>query len=240
MPDLAAGGTMKTVAGVLLAASTAAHGVPTEITAEYSLTNHGVEIGRVNESFVRKGDTYTIQSVTRSEGVLKLVLDDRITLESSGRVLPEGLQPLRFGQRRAKDASRDIAATFDWDAGVMNSRFKGEDKDVPLPKHAQDRISMMYQFMNMAAPAAGAEVVLAMANGRKVEHYTYRLVDEPRIKTPAGEFETWHFRRVTFTPKESHAEVWLAKERHNFPVRVVFDDPGGLRLEQTLLAMQER
>lgn len=232
---------MKTFAALLLAtfACLAAAAVPTEITAEYSLTNHGLEIGRVNESFRRKDDTYAIQSVTRSEGVLKLVLDDQIVLESTGRVVAHGLQPLRFGQRRARDSSRDIAATFDWENGVMHSHFRGKDSDVPLPRETQDRISMMYQFMNLTAPREG-KVVLAMANGRKVEHYTYQLVDEPRIKTPAGEFDTWHFRRVTFTPKESRAEVWLAKAHHNFPVRVVFDDPDGIRFEQVLLALQAR
>lgn len=232
---------MKALAALLLlAASTAAFAIPNEITAEYSLTNHGIEIGRVSESFTRRGDTYSIQSVTRSEGVLKLVFDDQIVLESSGRIDEGGLRPLRFGQRRIRDSSRDIAATFDWDNGVMHSRFKGEDKDVPLPKETQDRISMMYQFMNLTAPADGQEVVLAMANGRKVEHYTYRLVGQPRIKTPAGEFDTWHFKRVTYTPRESRAEVWLAKQRYNFPVRVVFDDPDGLRLEQSLVALQAR
>ena len=230
---------MRVLAAVVLAlASRATLAVPSEIHAEYSLVNHGIAIGRVNESFVRHGDTYSIQSVTRSEGVLKLVLDDAITLESSGRVVEGGLQPLRFGQKRAKDSSRDIAATFDWEHGVMHSRFRGEEKDVPLPKEAQDRISMMYQFMNMS-PREG-DVVLAMANGRKVEHYTYRLVDEPRIRTPAGEFDTWHYRRVNFAPNESHAEVWLAKARFNFPVRVVFDDPKGLRLEQTLVTLEQR
>lgn len=232
---------MKALALLLAAVSTAAAAaIPTEITAEYTLTNHGLEIGRVNETFRRDDDTYTIRSVTRSEGVLKVLLDDQITLESSGKVLPQGLQPLRFGQRRAKDSSRDIAATFDWERGVMRSHFRGKDSEVPLPRETQDRISMLYQFMNIEPPRVGEEVVLAMANGRKVEHYTYRFIDEQRIKTPAGEFETRHFKRVTFTPKESRAEVWLAKDRFNFPVRVVFDDPDGIRLEQTLLALKAR
>jgi len=230
---------MRALAALLLAASSAAaaNTIPSQITAEYTLTNHGLEIGRINETFRRTDDTYRIESVTRSEGVLKIVLDDRITLESTGRIVSTGLQPLRFGQRRAKDSSRDIAATFDWDSGVMHSHFRGKDTDIPLPRETQDRISMMYQFMNLAAPRGG-EVVLSMANGRKVEHYTYRLVDEPRIATPAGEFDTWHFQRVTYTPKESRAEVWLAKRHYNFPVRIVFDDPDGIRLEQTLLALQ--
>ena len=44
----------------------------------------------------------------------------------------------------------------------------------------------------------------------------------------------------TWIDKDTRAEVWLAKERFNFPVRVVFDDPKGIKLEQTLENLQQR
>jgi hypothetical protein len=53
----------------------------------------------------------------------------------------------------------------------------------------------MYQFMR--AKAVEGAMKVAMANGRKVELYTYRLVREERLVTPAGEFDTLHFERVT-------------------------------------------
>ena len=225
-------------ASLILSASMGAAAVPTEITAEYRLINSGMTIGRVTESFVRKGDSYSIQSVTRSDGVLKLLYDDQIVLESSGKVVAAGLQPLEFGQRRARDASRDIKATFDWDKGVMRSEVGGKHSEVTLPSDTQDRISVMYQFMNLTK--SGDTVVVPMSNGRKVELYTYRLVEEVKLDTPAGEFQTLHYERVTASPKESKAQVWLAKDRFNFPVRVIFDDPKGLRLEQILVDLQSR
>jgi len=81
---------------------------------------------------------------------------------------------------------------------------------------------------------------LTLSSGRKVELYTYRLVDEPHIATPAGEFDTLHYERVTAGPRESKAEVWLAKDRFNFPVRVEFTDPKGFRVEQTLVGLTAR
>ena len=48
------------------------------------------------------------------------------------------------------------------------------------------------------------------------------------------------FERVVSEPDENRASVWLARDRFNLPVRVVFDDPKGLRLEQTLVALQTR
>ncbi len=229
---------MKKLLALLLAAALPAFAIPNEINAEYQLTSKGITIGRVVESFVRKGESYSISSVSRSEGILKALYDEQITLNSVGKVGPGGLQPLQFDERRTRDSKRDVNATFDWGRGVMHSRFKGETSEHALPHQTQDRISMMYQFMH-AKPRAG-NLVIAMSNGRKVEHYTYRLVDEVRIATPLGEFDTLHIERVTDTPRDSKAEVWLAKDHFNFPIRVVFDDPRGLRVEQTIVALQTR
>ena len=229
---------MKSLAALLLAAAAtgAFAAVPTRITAEYELTNKGLTIGRVHESYVREGDRYQIQSVTRSEGALKLFFDEQITLQSVGRVVAAGLRPHTFEERRTREPKRDVSATFDWERGVMHSRFRGEVTEHALPPATQDRISMMYQFMHRVGRAG--DMTMAMSNGRKVERYTYRLVDEPRIGTPAGEFDTLHFARVTSEPNDRHVEVWLAKAHHNFPVRVLFDDPRGFRVEQRLVAMK--
>ncbi len=229
---------MTLLAALLLAVSADAVAIPNEITAEYEVTNLGIRIGHVSESFVRKGDDYFIQSVTRAEGPLKIFLDDQVTLESSGKIGPRGLKPLHFGQRRAGDARKNVEATFDWERGVILSTFRGERSELPLPRDTQDRLSLMYQFMRLDRSLAAMKV--PMSNGRKVEVYTYRFVNEERLSTPAGVFDTLHFERVTTDPGDNKAQVWLAKDRHNFPVRVVFDDHKGFRLEQTLLALQTR
>lgn len=226
------------LAALLLGACAPAAAMPSEITAEYELTTGGMTIGRVKETFVRKGDSYSIQSVTRSEGMLKLLYDDQIMLSSTGRVVKAGLQPLAFAQHRVRDGARDIETTFDWERGITRTVIQGEPSEVPLPRETQDRLSVMYQFMNL--DARGGIVVVPMSNGRKVETYTYRFVEEARIPTPAGEFDTMHYQRVTSGPKENRAEVWLAKDRFNFPVRVVFDDPKGLRVQQSLVGLQSR
>jgi hypothetical protein len=227
---------MRFLATLLVLASTAAYAAPTQIAAEYRLTANGIPIGKVNETFARKGATYAIQSVSRSDGVLKAFYDDQITIESSGRVGAGGLQPLEYAQRRARDPSKNIKAQFDWDKGVMRSFADGKQSDVPLPRETQDRISVMYQFMNI--DRRGDTVVMPMADGRRVEYYTYRFVQQEKVTTPAGEFDTFHYERVTQEPDERKAEVWLAKDRFNFPVRVVFDDPKGFRIEQLLVDLQ--
>jgi hypothetical protein len=227
------------VAAAALPAGAAAAGPkPSHVEAEYRITSGGVVIGRVRETFVREGATYRIESVTRSEGPLKLFLDDTVTLLSEGRIGPEGLVPMRFEQRRARDGSRDIHATFDWAGSLLRSEYRGEAHTQPLPPGTQDRLSVMYQFMNVATRVN--EVRVPMSNGRKVEHYNYRKVDEPVLTTPAGEFATVHFERVLDAPDDGQAQLWLAKDRFNLPVRVVFMDAKGLKLDQQLVSLVTR
>ncbi len=227
--------------GLLIAlfAPLAAASQPTQIEAQYVVTtNGGMTIGRAMETFSRKGDSYTIQSVTRSEGVLKAFVDDTFTAESAGRVGAEGLKPLEYKERRAKDGKRDLKSTFDWEKRVMRTMLRGEPSETSLPPAAQDRISIMYQFTHIRD--FGKTLVIPMADRRKVIPYTWELVEEGKITTPAGEFDTRHYRRVLNEPNDTKVDVWLAKERNNFPVRVIFDDPKGFKLEQSLVALEAR
>ncbi len=221
---------------LLTSAAAAVAAPPSEITAEYAVIHTGLTIGRINEFFVRRGDTYSAQSVTRSEGPLKVLLDDQITLESSGKIVASGLQPLEFVQRRLKNSNRDLKTTFDWNKGTVSTVLHGEKSEVPLPRDTQDRLSAMYQFLQIPSP--GPTLTMPMAMGRRVEQYNYRLVDSARVSTPAGEFDALHYARVTDKPGDTKVEVWLAKDRADFPVRVIFDDPKGFRLEQVLVSLK--
>jgi hypothetical protein len=86
----------------------------------------------------------------------------------------------------------------------------------------------------------GETFVVPMADRRKIETYTYRLVEEVTLATPIGAFDTLHYERVVNDPKDTRADVWLARERFNFPVRVVFDDPRHFRLEQNVVALEAK
>ena len=230
---------------ITLFSSLAAAAQPTQIESEYIVTtNGGITIGRAKASFTRTGDTYRIRSETRSDGALKVFLDDQFTTESTGRVDKDGLKPLEYSERRAKDNKRDFKSTFNWNNNVVHTVLRDEPSDAWFPPGTQDPLSSLYQFMHMKE--LGQMLAIPMADRRRVSAYTYKLVSEDRIVTPAGEFDTRHYLRVppeSLIPtdrKESKVEVWLAKDRYNFPVRLVIDDPKGYRLEQSLVALDAK
>lgn len=229
---------------IALISSLAGAAPPQQVDAQYIVTtNGGITIGRATESFARKGDTYTIRNEMRSEGVLKTFVDDQFTVESTGRVGKDGLKPLEYNERRAKDNRRDLKSTFDYRIDVVHTVMRDEPSDAWFPPGTQDRISVMYQFAHMGD--LGETLVIPMTDRRRVKTYTYRLVGEERVTTPAGEFDTRHYQRVIEQiipgePRETKVDVWLAKARSNFPVRVIFDDPKGFKLEQSLVSLEIR
>ena len=231
------------LAALFTCAAASASSQPTQVEAQYLVTaNAGITIGRATEVFSRKGDTYSIKSETRSDGALKAFLDDQYTVESSGRVDKEGLKPLVYTERRAKDNKRDLKSTFDYKMSVMHTVLRDEPSDYWFPPGTQDRISVMYQFMHMTD--LGDTLLIPMADRRKIVNYTYKLVGEERITTPAGQFDTRHYRRINTNEnkdaRETKVDVWLAKDRFNFPVQVIFDDPKGFKLQQSLVALDAR
>lgn len=217
-------------------AAAAAVAAPTEIIAEYRLIHTGFTIGRINETFVRNGEGYAATSTTRSEGALKVLLDDQLTLASAGRVGAAGLQPHTFSQVRAKDHVRDIKSVFDWDKGVMRTSLRAETTETPLAQATQDRLSVMYNFMHL--PSYAETLFIPLAINRRIDPYTYRKLGEEKLTTPAGDFDTLHYQRVGGKPSDMKVDVWLAKNLSHFPVRAIFDDPKGFKLEQLIEKVQ--
>jgi len=225
--------------------SLAAASQPTQIDSEYVVTaGGGITIGRAKTSFTRTGDTYSIRSETRSDGALKVFLDDQFTAESTGRVDGDGLKPLEYTERRAKDNKRDFKSTFNWKNNVVHTVLRDEPSDAWFPPGTQDPLSTYFQFMHMKE--LGETVAIPMADRRRIDAYTYKLIGEARIVTPAGEFDTRHYQRIPperaipSDRKEAKVDLWLAKDRYNFLVRVTIGDPRGYTLEQSLVAFNAK
>ncbi len=208
---------------------------PQAVSASYRLTKTGQPFGEARETFRREDGQYRIESVTSAVGIFALFTRGKIRLVSAGEVTAAGLRPLHFEHHRGDDPARRIVADFDWGGRAVTHRYDGKSETAALPSGTQDRISLLYQFM--FEPPRGAGVELAMSNGRQISHYLYQVAGEETIDTPAGRFETVHLSRRE-NGRRDGVEVWLAKARHYFPVRIVVDEKDGGALEQELTSLE--
>lgn len=208
---------------------------PQAVTATYRLTKMGQPFGTAHETFRRDADRYRIESVTSAVGIFALFAKGKIRLLSNGEVTAEGLRPTHFEHHRGDDPAKRILADFDWEKRSATFHYDGKSESAELPSGAQDRISLLYQFM--FKPPHGAGVELAMSNGRQMGRYFYKVVGEETITTPAGRFETVHLSKRAFDQRDG-TEVWLAKGRHYFPVRITVDEKDGGTLEQEVTSLE--
>ena len=206
--------------------------VPHQITATYTFAKQGQKIGTVTETFKQSEGRYQLESITAGSGIYALL--GKIRLESSGEVTVQGLRPQHFEDRRGSGRPKIVQADFDWAKMSLTHSFDGKIEDTVLESGAQDRISQFYQFM--FSPPGKNNIALHISTGKKLNLYRYKLAGEEKITTPAGQFQAIHLVKQR-TADEDGTEIWLAKKRHYFPVRILFEERDGGRIEQNLTSL---
>jgi len=221
--------------GSVFCAAAAASEVPQSLSASYNLYLNGAHVAVMQETFDARDSSYRIVSESVPVGALAL-FQKPATAESNGRVTPEGLQPERFAGRRI--GSGQVRAEFDWQGERLSISRDSRTETVGLPAGTQDRLSIMYQFMFQQLD--GREWLdLAMTDGRRLAHYRYSVTPGVEIDTPLGRMATLHLVKQA-DQDGGGTEIWLARDRHFLPVRMVVRESNGTRYEQVATRIEIR
>jgi cation transport regulator ChaC len=215
--------------GVLSAPLAAA---PRQVSASYSVTLNGVPVAAIEERFESTGGTYRIVSESNTVGLAALLRRQSATLHSSGRLLKSGLQPERFEGHNSGRESRQVTAVFDWAAQRLTLSHDDKTETAALTTGAQDRLSLMYQFMFLDF-ARLKHFDVAMTNGRKLDHYRYTVTPGAEIDTPLGRIQALHLVKQR-DASDPETEIWLSPQHHFLAVKVLIVEKDGSRLEQML------
>lgn len=221
-----------TLLAVSLSCAAAAPTPPQSISASYEVLWNGSRIAVVNETFEAKDGAYRILSESRAVGLLALFAREPLRLDSSGQVTASGLQPLHFEGKRGDNDPRRARADFNWAAGQLTLTRDGTTDHLKLPPTTQDLVSFTYQFMFLDL-ANRERLELAMTNGRKLNQHWYTVRPGVEIDTPFGRMTTLHLVKQ-HRPDESGAEIWLAPQHRQLPVKMVVIDEDGWRIEHNL------
>jgi hypothetical protein len=167
-----------------------------------------------------------------------------LTQASQGGLDPSGLVPERFTDQRARRPMQ--AANFRRESGRIT--FSGPSHELPLWPGVQDRLSWMLQLAAIVAadPArwtSGERIVLQVVGARgDAAAWTFEVLGEQVLDTPAGPLPALHLRRVPRGAYDTGAEVWLDPARHHLPVRATLrsgaDDALELRLRAAVTGEQ--
>ena len=205
----------------------------TKIQAEYDVIGFGMTLANITETYTRTDDSYQIESVTKTVGLLARIKPETIRVSSHGKITPQGLQPFRYSLTRETDTNKNASARFNWDKNILtHTDYKGVN-DMPLPLGTQDRLSLLYHLPLLLA-SAPTELKLSVTDGNNLEIYLFNFSPKEReVTVPLGSYKT---RYISNTPigEEIKYEIWLAIEQNNYPCKIIVTDSSGGKLTQVL------
>ena len=175
----------------------------------------GLPIGDAIHTLKREDDRYTLNASTRTVGLARLIKSFLLTQSSSGRYNNNEFKPEQYQSDRTLGSNQQAAAsTFDW---VNQKLTLVPNKEIPLPIHAQDALSGLYQLSQL--PLQGGTVTVAVSNGNKLEQYQLEVGEPEDIITPKGKLRALPLRKI-HAPGEEGLVVWLGMEYRLLPVKV--------------------
>lgn len=211
------------------AAADAASGKPFEwppsTRLSYSLTGdfRGPVEGSARVEWLRQGARYQVHlDVAIGPSFAPLV---RRRMSSEGELTEQGLKPTRYEEetRVPLAATRRKSVAFEADRIVLQG-----PKSVPLLAGVQDTASQFVQltWLFTTQPQqlrTGGAVVVPLALPHRVDRWTYDVMGEETLDTPAGRIPTYWIkpRRENWKPGELAIEAWFAPSLQYLPVRIV-------------------
>lgn len=222
-----------------LAAGAARASTPSQVALDYRVLRDGLYIADAHETFSRERASYRIVSETVPAGIAAALLRGSLLVTSSGTVTAGGLQPERFDWQRGDDPRRHNRADFDWPGQTLTMVSGGNAQTAALAAGMQDRLSIMYQFM-FEPVATMTQYAAQLTNGAHLQSYTYAVAGTVELDTPLGKMATLHLVKQTHAGDRSTHELWLARDHHFLPVKLVVQEGGGARTEQIVTRIEIR
>jgi hypothetical protein len=207
--------------------------MPSRIEATYDVLTRGIKFAEVKEVFIRTDDRYRIESVTKPVAMLALFQPETIVVVSEGEIDSNGLHPLKFTHKRARNTDKNNAAEFGWDNNELTVNDHSGIRQLALPPATQDRLSVMYQFV---ANPPRRDLNFSMTNGSKLETYRYQLQTEQTVEVPYGSLNSNY---LATPPQRTQwkSEIWLAVDHNFMPCKIVVTEDTGEKLVQVLTSL---
>jgi hypothetical protein len=153
------------------------------------------------------------------------------TQQSTGRITPQGLAPLRFSDK----ARSEEAAHFQREEGKVS--FSSNRPDAALSAGAQDRLSVLMQLGAMIAGqprnfGPGTTISIQTASTRDAEVWQFTVEGDEALQLPGGAVPALKLIRNARREFDQKIELWLAPGMAYVPVRLRLTQPNGDWVDQ--------
>ena len=145
---------------------------------------------------------------------------------SKGALTPQGLEPLRFGDK----VRSEVAAHFQRAKGLVT--FSANTPEAPLMPLAQDQVSIFVQLAAMWGANAGRftpglQLPFQAVGPRTSENWTFMVGAPERLKIDGREMSAIKLLRERSGDYDTRVELWLAPALDYLPARIRLTQSNG-------------
>jgi hypothetical protein len=208
----------------------APNALPKYAQLKFVVYRGSLRTGEARHQLDINGGEYILQAFKQTTGLAKLVSNTQSTQTSRGKADQAGLQPALFTEEIVDGNTQNVSVIFDW-LGQQLHFSSGNQAE--LLANSQDSLSVLYQLSQLSLQR---EIIpLVVSNGLKVEKYQLEIGAHEEIATPMGLLRAVHLRQL-HAREEGFFEVWLGLDFRLMPVKILYTEPSGEVLEETVVS----
>jgi hypothetical protein len=154
---------------------------------------------------------------------------------SRGVVDEYGVSPTIYTEKRFRRS--ETATHFRREEGLIS--FSSSTVTYPRRGGEQDRASIVWQLaaLGLGEPerfTPGAQIDVFVAGVRDGEAWSMKVLGLEEVDTASGRLQAWHVVRVPRPGSyEQKLDIWLAPERHWYPMRLRWTETNGEYLDMS-------
>jgi len=184
-------------------------------------------IGRTTHAWTHDQESYSMETVIETSGLIGLLKPFRMVQRSEGRIGPHGLQPEQFTVER--DGKLKERADFDWSTARVVLVAGERRREFSLAEGDQDVLSLMHHLS--LQPEGPMRAELLVVTGKSAVRSVIENLGIEEIEVPAGRVSAYHLGSSGHRG-ELKIDIWLARDYANLPVRLKITDKSGDVLDQ--------
>lgn len=196
-------------------------------TYKVTFTKNGVSNqGNAEVLWQQDGEKYVLNMLATYTLLIKTF--NVFEQNSAGILTPQGLQPLRFSDKRLNKS--EVAAHFDYSTEKIT--FSANKPEVPLLAGAQDRVSVIWQLAGLLAaqPARyppGSTFTVQTVSSSDAEPWLFTVNEPETLNLASGSQIALRLSRNPRREFDQKIELWFATGLNYLPARFRFTESNG-------------
>ena len=211
--------------------------IPPDYTAVYKVLHNDKDMARVTVQLSHQDNVWTLHGFTHDMQGLAHLLNVKGAQTAIGSWLDGSFVPVNYDFSFSLVGYRTAwHAEFDWPSGIVTTRSKSGDVQLPLSGGALDPFSLSLNIGSYLEQNQ-ARMTVDIIDEDKIENHVYQADLQESVDTPLGCLETTRVKQIRKNEKRTSL-AWYANDHNYVPVLMQHFKVGSKGLKLQIISLE--